>query len=328
MPDSSTAPAATVSVVIAARDAAATLAAAARSALACGAVTQCVIVDDASGDGTLAAGRALAAADERVEVIARPERGGPALARNEGLGAVRGARVCFLDADDELIEGGLEALGAAMDANPDAVGALGRFRAVDRDAAAVDVGPWAADQLHGVVRRHGRLVESPEGLSAEALVTRLVSPPPGAWLLDTACLRALGGFDARTRRSEDLELLVRLASAGTLVAVERDVLRYLRHGTQRSAAVTRRQWGRGAALWRMVRNAPDVPSARRVARGAWAYHLALFESRWASPHARVRLLGLRNLAAAGLTRVAGSLGAVLPHRGLPAQPAPAPRAVD
>lgn len=306
-----------VTVVIAARDAAATLEDALRSALAEPSVVQCVVVDDASTDATGSTAASVSRADARVRLVRRQARGGPSVARNDGLARAVGARVCFLDADDALVPGGLAALNEALSSAPRAVVAVGRFRAVDDEGADVDVGSWASGQLRGVVRREGRLVESPNGLAPEALVTRLVSPPPGAWLVDTATARAVGGFDARVRRSEDLELLVRLGAAGGIVAVERDVLRYRRHGAQRSAAGMRRRWGRAPAMWAMLRAAPGAEATRRLAGGMVAYHLELFAVRWRAATPRVRGMGLRNLAVAGVLGAAGLAAAVLPRR-LPA----------
>ena len=315
-------------MVVAARDAEGSLEAAARSALAAGDVVQVVLVDDASTDGTLAVARGMAERDPRVEVVARPVRGGPSLARDDGLVGAVGTRVCVLDADDVLLDGGIAALGDALDAAPAAVCAVGRFRAVDAQGDPADVGAWADDQLRGVVRRDGRIVADGHGLSPEALVTRLVSPPPGAWLADAATVRALGGFDVTVPRSEDLELLVRLAFAGEVVVVDREVLAYRRHASQRSAAVTRRRVGRAGALLAMLRAAPSPAAARRLARGMAAYHLELFVSRRGATSVRVRAMGARNLLAALVLRAGGPLVAALPRR-LPAPLLATPRsAVD
>jgi glycosyltransferase involved in cell wall biosynthesis len=303
-------------VVIAARDAASTIEGAIASALASRLVAQCVVVDDASTDATRATAARISQGDGRVEIVARPDRGGPARARNDGLALARGDRICFLDADDELIVGGLEALDDAMDRHPGAVAALGRFSPVDADGRPVDVGRWEDDQLNGVVRRHGEIVPSPGGLTPEALVTRLVSPPPGAWLLDAWSTRAAGGFDPAARRSEDLELLVRLAAAGDVVPVEGTVLRYLRHDAQRSASVSRRRWGRGFTLWLMLRGAPGPSATRSLARGMAANHLEMAARRGRSHDRKVQALGARNMAAAAFLWSLGLAASILPTRTL------------
>lgn len=317
-----------MTVVIAARNAEATISAAVSSALAAPRVVQVVVVDDASDDATRSIVRDRVGADSRVELVTRRTRGGPAAARNDGLARARGARTCFLDADDALMADGIAALAAALDGAPGTVGALGRFAAVDAHGDPVDVGRWATDQLHPVVRRDGALVPSADGLTAEALVTRLVSPPPGAWLLDTATVRALGGFDARARRSEDLELLVRVAGSGRIATVDADVLAYLRHDRQRSAATPRRRWGRGYAMWLMLRAAPGRAQRRALARGMVAYHLDLVDLRWHSRRPRVRAMAVRNLCAAAAVAAMAGVAAIAPRRLLPAMGAVAVDAVD
>jgi glycosyltransferase involved in cell wall biosynthesis len=311
-----------VAVVVAAHGAAPTLADAVTSALDQPEVAQVVVVDDASPDGTSDVARGLAERDARVELVRRQVRGGPSAARDDGLARVRAATVCFLDADDRLLDGAVAALRGALEADAGAVAALGRFHAVGDDGEGAAVGRWGDDQLRPVVRRGGSLVDSDEGLTPEALVTRLVSPPPGAWLVDVATLRAVGGFDASVPRSEDLELLVRLAAAGRVVLVDRDVLAYRRHDRQRSAAGARRRWGRGRALWSMLRAAPSTVATRRLAHGMCAYHLELFSQRARVRSLRVRAMGVRNLLTAAVLAVAWPLAAALPRR-LPSPLAPA-----
>jgi glycosyltransferase involved in cell wall biosynthesis len=83
---------------------------------------QVIVVDDASQDGTAAVVRAIADRDPRVELVVAPGNGGASAARNLGLPLVRGEWLSFLDADDRLLPGGLDALHRA---------------AVDTDALAV-----------------------------------------------------------------------------------------------------------------------------------------------------------------------------------------------
>lgn len=61
-----------------------------------------ILVDDASGDGTLEELRRLSAqyGAERVRVVAMAENGGPGPARNAGWGTARQPLIAFLDADD------------------------------------------------------------------------------------------------------------------------------------------------------------------------------------------------------------------------------------
>ena len=68
---------------------------------------ECVVVDDASSDGTAAVVERLAAADDRIRLIALERNGGVSAARNRGLAEARGEWLAFLDADDRIRPGGL-----------------------------------------------------------------------------------------------------------------------------------------------------------------------------------------------------------------------------
>ena len=59
-----------------------------------------ILVDDCSGDDSLARAREFAARDERIVVVAMPENGGGGASRNAGIARARGRYVAFLDADD------------------------------------------------------------------------------------------------------------------------------------------------------------------------------------------------------------------------------------
>ncbi len=108
-------PDAPVSVVVIAFNDAVHVADAVRSALAQGeSVTEVIAVDDASTDGTGAALDALARSEPRVRVIHRGENsGGCGSPRNDGVRAATGRFVMFLDSDDVLPPGAVDALRSA-----------------------------------------------------------------------------------------------------------------------------------------------------------------------------------------------------------------------
>lgn len=94
-----------VSVVITAHEAAATIGDAVRSALAEPETAEVIVVDDASRDATAAAAEAAGGRDGRLKVIRCAVNVGPAAARNRALEAATGAFVAVLDADDFLLPG-------------------------------------------------------------------------------------------------------------------------------------------------------------------------------------------------------------------------------
>ncbi|MET9814253.1 glycosyltransferase family 2 protein [Streptomyces sp. NPDC006355] len=104
-----------VAVVVIGYDDAAHVADAVRSALAQGpAVREVVAVDDGSADGSAGLLDRLAASEPRLKVIRRRvNSGGCGTPRNTGLDAVTSPYVMFLDSDDVLPPGAVDALLAA-----------------------------------------------------------------------------------------------------------------------------------------------------------------------------------------------------------------------
>lgn len=104
-----------VTVVVIAYNDAARVGTAVTSALAQGeAVGEVVVVDDASTDGTGEVADRLALASPRVRVVHRAANsGGCGTPRNDGMDAARGEWIAFLDSDDVLPAGAVDALLAA-----------------------------------------------------------------------------------------------------------------------------------------------------------------------------------------------------------------------
>lgn len=94
-----------VSVIITAYNAAATIADAVTTALREPETVEVIVVDDASGDETIARAKAAAQGDHRLIVLCQAENGGPARARNRALEVACGDYVAVLDADDFFFPG-------------------------------------------------------------------------------------------------------------------------------------------------------------------------------------------------------------------------------
>lgn len=77
---------------------------------------ECVVVDDASSDGTASVVAEIAARDPRVVFVSMAQNEGVSSARNHGLGIVRGEWLTILDADDRFMPGGLRRLHEAATA--------------------------------------------------------------------------------------------------------------------------------------------------------------------------------------------------------------------
>jgi succinoglycan biosynthesis protein ExoU len=94
-----------VAVIIAARNAKATIGDAVSSALEQPEVGEVVVVDDASDDATSDAARAAARNDARLIVLRQAANIGPAAARNLAIGRSTAPYIAILDADDYVLPG-------------------------------------------------------------------------------------------------------------------------------------------------------------------------------------------------------------------------------
>jgi glycosyltransferase involved in cell wall biosynthesis len=82
-------------------------------------VQETLLVDDASGDGTVDRLHALAKEFPGTRVLALAQNGGPATARNAGWAAAQGKYVAFLDADDAWHPRKIELQQALMERRPE-----------------------------------------------------------------------------------------------------------------------------------------------------------------------------------------------------------------
>jgi succinoglycan biosynthesis protein ExoU len=99
-----------VSVIIAAFNAAATVARAVRSALAQAEAAQVFVVDDASADDTASQAEQADDGSGRLHVFRQTMNAGPSASRNRALAHATGDWVTVLDADDYFLPGRLAAL--------------------------------------------------------------------------------------------------------------------------------------------------------------------------------------------------------------------------
>jgi len=100
-----------LSVLLPTWNAAATVERALASVLAERDITlECLVIDDASTDGTADVVAAIAEHDPRVVLIRLAANEGVSSARNRGLVWARGTWLAFLDADDVILPGGLAAI--------------------------------------------------------------------------------------------------------------------------------------------------------------------------------------------------------------------------
>jgi glycosyltransferase involved in cell wall biosynthesis len=218
----------TVSIVIAARDAArfigATLASAARQGDELGEI---IVVDDGSTDATAAIVGSFP--DHRVRLVSSCGQGVSA-ARNTGARLATGEWLMFLDADDLLREAALARLCAAAAASPDADVIYGDYDRIDAQGRAVG--------RRGLLKARRK----PSGEVLQDLLAGNFIVNGGIMIVRKRVFDRLGGFDEALRFCEDWHCWCRLAAVARFRFLPEIVLDYRVHSantmssTQRSPA--------------------------------------------------------------------------------------------
>jgi glycosyltransferase involved in cell wall biosynthesis len=173
-----------------------------------------IVVDDASTDDTI---RHLGTIDDpRIVTLRQAVHGERSAARNAGLAVARGEFVMFLDDDDLLRPGALDALVRALRAHPDAVAASGACRILQRNGDSVKV--------YRPAQQHTRVIwrELLFGWWSNS----------GQNLYRTATIRDIGGFDHALVACEDRRLWLDVAWRGPVCLVPTVVMEYRQHDGQ------------------------------------------------------------------------------------------------
>jgi glycosyltransferase involved in cell wall biosynthesis len=192
----------TVSVVIPARNAAATVKRALASVLAqTRPADEIIVADDASGDATAV----VALSCPGVRLVRLEEHRGAAAARNAAIAAAKGEWIAFLDADDVWQSEKLEC----------------QLACVRDDVSLISCGSeeFAPDGRSLGDTFRGRPVSEGGGAWKALLRRNFVATP--TVLAPRALLLQLGGFDEALPVGEDQDMWIRLALKGTLVCVPR-----------------------------------------------------------------------------------------------------------
>jgi glycosyltransferase involved in cell wall biosynthesis len=206
-------------------------------------VSEIVVVDDGSTDET----PAVATRHGSVTYL-HQERKGLSEARNSGWRASSGDYVVFLDADDRLLPGAVEAGLEAIGRCPHAAFAFGHYELIDelgavlptwRELRVADDQTFTAGDFELVLpdgRRGGRSPQ-PHRVSDHytAMLRRNYISMHAAVVYRRAVLEETGGFDPRLGALEDYELYLRVTRTHPVAGHDEVVAQYRRH----SAAMSR-----------------------------------------------------------------------------------------
>jgi GT2 family glycosyltransferase len=227
------------------------------------------VVDNASGDDTVAIVQRHAAADARLRFVANPDNPGFAVACNQGAAALDDVAEatwlafvnpdCLVEADtlarlrqhDRQLDGNA-LLGADLVGEDGVRDAAARRR--DPDFAAMLRRPAAARL--GVAFDPQRSLQRVDAVSGALL------------LLPRILFERIGGFDPGYRlHAEDLDLCRRVRAAGAVVAVANDVRVVHVRGVSSRARPLFVEWHKHRGFWRYFRKF-EAPRRGVLARGA------------------------------------------------------------
>lgn len=158
---------------------------------------ECIVVDDASTDGTADAVHSLH--DPRIRLISHEVRQGVSHARNTGMAHAAGTFLYFLDGDDLLFPGSLERFIRCFEAHPRYSVVYGEVQILASDGS--PSGKAKAPLFH----------PRPTGNILTALLKRNLIPT-GALCVRAETAQSAGGFNPSLSIAEDWEYWCRLAS--------------------------------------------------------------------------------------------------------------------
>jgi glycosyltransferase involved in cell wall biosynthesis len=233
-----------------------------------------LLVNDGSGDPAVKPAQAAANRDMRIHVFSQAHAG-IAAARNGGIGKIPASAeyVAFLDDDDVWEPNALAKLAAAIDADPEAVGAYGLARIIDslgreRPNKLIDSLQTERKGVQG-----GRLINWPRDAPTtfSVMVYASVIMTPGAALIRRSALDRAGLF---REPAADWDMWLRLTMQGHLVFVPEVVINYRLHPGNESRDILRKTRRKLIVHWRLMLSRGLTRAQRRTAWLGFVYYYA------------------------------------------------------
>ena len=301
----------TVSIIMPAYNASATLTASVRSAQAQSLQDwELIIVDDGSTDDTAEVARWLARSDPRICVLQRSNQG-PSAARNCAASVARADILAFLDADDFWAPERLSTMVKAFRVLPKAGVLFSRTRFVDTDTL-----------KPGTLTPHRSRLRPADLMSENALCST------SNIVCRNDTFQATGGFTTGLNYAEDQDWLLRVAldNRWHIVGLDQELFFYRSSGQSQSADLNAMRDGWLRMVGRACLNFPDTaPAAARRAYGPIHRQLARRALRMARPRLALNYMTLalqhdpmmlvRQPRRTGLT-LAGALLSLIPNQAL------------
>jgi glycosyltransferase involved in cell wall biosynthesis len=211
---------------------------------------ECLVVDDASTDESVAVAETIADSDDRIYTLRTPSNLKLSGARNYGFEHANGRYIIFLDADDMLAPNALDQLSAALENDTGIHIAYGHLDTFNDPNPERSRGGWPGEKFNW----HGQIAHLNQ-LPYAAMVRREV-------------FERSGGYRTRDWRAEDASLWTRLTSFGFRAAkvTEESTLIYRFRSDSKSADEARAHEDRDGdwTAWYPWRMAGDPYDGMRV----------------------------------------------------------------
>ncbi|HKL03960.1 MAG TPA: glycosyltransferase family 2 protein [Cryomorphaceae bacterium] len=177
------------------------------SVLAQSEVTECIVVDDGSNDGTLEICKAAAKKDSRVSIFMHPkgQNLGVSASRNLGIQKAKSPYIAFLDGDDYYLPGRFEETKLLFDQNPTADAAAEACSTINSDGKIVAITAVKAKVLPEDLFLH----MEPFGKGGHFSICALT--------LKREVFRYTGYFSTSLHLGEDTEWISRLVIRSTVI---------------------------------------------------------------------------------------------------------------
>ncbi len=168
-----------------------------------------LIIDNASIDNSVEVAQELAAQDRRIEVLARQKNMGPQASFNEGIDWASADYFTIVCADDLLIPNALARATSILDRRPDVALAIGKeIRFVDGESPYAIKGQKTEDCAWQIMT------------ASEFVEARCSEPICGPTVIRTAVQKKAGYYCADLPFTDDLEMLLRLATYGNVAETQ------------------------------------------------------------------------------------------------------------